>query len=69
MEIEKVGELLYPSNENRLNLCNGFSKKVQGNVKEFIEFYLNQHGNFLFAQQTKLHIVCILFCKGYFLLK
>jgi len=50
MEIESIGELLYACNENRLTLFKGFGGKTQANVQEAIEFYLQNQGNFLFAQ-------------------
>lgn len=50
MEIESIGELLYACNENRLTLFKGFGGKTQTNVQEAIEFYLQNQGNFLYAQ-------------------
>jgi len=50
MEIESIGELLYACNENRLTLFKGFGGKTQANVQEAIEFYLQNQGNFLYAQ-------------------
>src|SRR5688572_25094580 len=50
MEIESIGELLYACNENRLTMFKGFGEKTQQNVIEAIEFYLQNQGNFLFAQ-------------------
>jgi DNA polymerase (family 10) len=54
MGIENIGELLYACNENRLLLYKGFGKKTQDNVIESIEFYLSQHGSFLFSKVEKL---------------
>ena len=50
MELESIGELLYACEENRLTLYKGFGEKTQTNVKEAIEFYLQNQGSFLFAQ-------------------
>lgn len=50
MEIESIGELLYACEENRLTLYKGFGAKTQANVKESIQFFLSNQGNFLFAQ-------------------
>jgi DNA polymerase (family 10) len=54
MELESVGELLYACNENRLTLFKGFGEKTQLNVQEAIEFYLQNQGNFLYAQVDEL---------------
>ncbi|MGN6340193.1 MAG: helix-hairpin-helix domain-containing protein [Ginsengibacter sp.] len=50
MGIQNIGELLYACSENRLLLYPGFGKKTQANVKDAIEFYLSQQGNYLYAQ-------------------
>lgn len=50
LEIETLGELLYACNENRLTLYKGFGEKTQNNIKDAIEFYLSNQGNFLYAQ-------------------
>ena len=50
MQLESIGELLYACNENRLTLFKGFGEKTQQNVIEAIEFYLQNQGNFLYAQ-------------------
>jgi DNA polymerase (family 10) len=50
LEIETIGELLYACNENRLLLYKGFVAKTQQNIKESIEFFLNNQGNYLYAQ-------------------
>ncbi len=54
MDLESVGELLYACNENRLTLFKGFGEKTQQNVQEAIEFYLQNQGNFLYAQIDEL---------------
>src|SRR4051812_8750007 len=50
LEIETIGELLYACNENRLLLYKGFGEKTQQNIKEAIEFYLQNQGSYLYAQ-------------------
>lgn len=50
LEIENLGELLYACNENRLLLYKGFGEKTQQNIKDAIEFYLSNAGNYLWAQ-------------------
>ena len=54
MSIESPGELLYACHENRLTLYKGFGEKTQQNVREAIEFYLQNQGSFLFAQLSEL---------------
>jgi DNA polymerase (family 10) len=50
LEIESIGELLYACNENRLLLYKGFGEKTQNNIRESIEFYLQNQGSYLYAQ-------------------
>jgi DNA polymerase (family 10) len=50
LEIETIGELLYACYENRLMLYKGFGEKTQHNIKEAIEFYLQNQGSYLYAQ-------------------
>ena len=50
MEIESIGELLYACNENRLLSYKGFGEKTQQNVKDSIEFFLKNQGNYLYAE-------------------
>ncbi len=50
LEIESIGELLYACNENRLLLFKGFGEKTQNNIRESIEFYLQNQGSYLYAQ-------------------
>jgi len=50
MELESIGELLYACEENRLTLFKGFGEKTQQNIRESIEFYLQNQGSFLYAQ-------------------
>ncbi|MEJ7673385.1 MAG: PHP domain-containing protein [Chitinophagaceae bacterium] len=50
LEVESIGELLYACNENRLLNYKGFGAKTQQNIQESIEFYLNNAGNYLYAQ-------------------
>ncbi|MES2776698.1 MAG: helix-hairpin-helix domain-containing protein [Bacteroidota bacterium] len=54
MEIESIGELLYACNENRLTLYKGFGEKSQQNIKDTIEFYLRNQGNFLYQQTEQI---------------
>ncbi len=58
LEVESIGELLYACNENRLMLYKGFGEKTQNNIRESIEFYLNNQGSFLYAQiETTAHAI------------
>ncbi|RXK87100.1 DNA polymerase/3'-5' exonuclease PolX [Filimonas effusa] len=50
LEVETIGELLYACNENRLLLYKGFGAKTQQNIKDSIEFFLSNQGNYLYAQ-------------------
>ncbi|MDR0794344.1 MAG: PHP domain-containing protein [Chitinophagaceae bacterium] len=50
LEIETIGELLYACNENRLLLYKGFGEKTQNNIRDAIEYYLSNIGNYLYAQ-------------------
>src|SRR5215470_15774111 len=50
LEVESIGELLYACNENRLLLYKGFGEKTQDNIRESIEFYLQNQGSYLYAQ-------------------
>jgi len=50
MEIESIGELLYACNENRLSRLKGFGEKTQLNVRDSIEFFLKNQGNYLYAE-------------------
>lgn len=50
LDIEDLGELLYACNENRLLLYKGFGEKTQQNIKDAIEFYLRNKGNYLYAE-------------------
>jgi len=53
LEVETIGELLYACNENRLVNYKGFGAKTQENIRESIEFYLNNSGSYLYAQVEK----------------
>jgi DNA polymerase (family 10) len=66
MGIENIGELLYACSENRLLLYPGFGKKTQTNVKEAIEFYLSQQGNYLYAQVELLANELVIFFQKLF---
>jgi DNA polymerase (family 10) len=50
LEVETIGELLYACNENRLVNYKGFGAKTQENIRQSIEFYLNNAGSYLYAQ-------------------
>src|SRR5436190_7673266 len=50
LEVESIGELLYACNENRLLLYKGFGEKTQDNIRQSIEFYLQNQGTYLYAQ-------------------
>ena len=50
LEVETIGELLYACYENRLLLYKGFGEKTQQNIKEAIEFYLQNQGSYLYAE-------------------
>ncbi|MDB5223634.1 MAG: polymerase/3-5 exonuclease PolX [Chitinophagaceae bacterium] len=50
LEVETIGELLYACTENRLLNYKGFGAKTQQNIRESIEFYLNNAGSYLYAQ-------------------
>ena len=50
LEVETIGELLYACNENRLLNYKGFGAKTQHNIRESIEFFLNNAGSYLYAQ-------------------
>jgi DNA polymerase (family 10) len=54
MGIESVGELLYACNENRLTTVKGFGGKTQQNIIESIGFYMQNQGQFLYAQVAAL---------------
>ncbi|MCU0385127.1 MAG: helix-hairpin-helix domain-containing protein, partial [Flavihumibacter sp.] len=50
MGIESLGELLYACNENRLLMYKGFGEKTQESVKQSIQFYNANKGQFLYAE-------------------
>jgi len=49
MDILSVGELLYACNENRLVAFKGFGVKVQEEIKQKAEYFLDSTGKFLYA--------------------
>ncbi len=50
LEVETPGELLYACNENRLTMYKGFGAKTQQNIKEALEFYFKNIGQYLYAE-------------------
>lgn len=54
MGVESIGELLYACNENRLVDLKGFGLKTQLQVKEAIEFLLENKHRFLYASVEPL---------------
>jgi DNA polymerase (family 10) len=50
MEIETIGELLYACEENRLKLYKGFGEKTQQQVKDTLQYYLQNKDLHLYAQ-------------------
>ncbi len=62
MEIETIGELLYACTENRLKMYKGFGEKTQQQIKDIIEFNLQNKGSYLYASVTEaneqiLHLI------------
>lgn len=53
MEIETIGELLYACEENRLKLYKGFGEKTQQQVKDTLQYYLQNKDLHLYAQVEK----------------
>lgn len=53
MEIETIGELLYACEENRLKLYKGFGEKTQQQVKDSLQYYLQNKDLHLYAQVEK----------------
>lgn len=66
LEVESIGELLYACGENRLLLYKGFGEKTQKNIKESIEFYLQNQGRFLYAQAESYALKLAEKIKDYF---
>lgn len=54
MEITTVGELLYACTENRLIKYKGFGEKVQDEIKNRIEYFMDAQGKYLYAH---VHLV------------
>ncbi len=52
--IESIGELLYACNENRLTSVSGFGGKTQQNIIDSIGFYMQNQGQYLFAQLEEI---------------
>jgi DNA polymerase (family 10) len=66
LEIESIGELLYACNENRLLHYKGFGEKTQNNVRDAIEFYLQNQGSYLYAQIESYSLALDKKLKEYF---
>jgi DNA polymerase (family 10) len=49
MDITTIGELLYACNENRLVAFKGFGIKLQDEIKQKIEYFMDSRGKFLYA--------------------
>ena len=54
LSILSPGELLYACEENRLIELKGFGQKSQENIRDLVNFYLNNRGQFLFAAAEPL---------------
>jgi DNA polymerase (family 10) len=54
LEIESVGELLYACNENRLIELNGFGAKTQENIRQALEYALQNEGKLHYAEAELL---------------
>ena len=54
LEIESVGELLYACNENRLVELSGFGAKTQENIRQALEYALQNEGKLHFAEAELL---------------
>lgn len=53
LNLESVGEVLYACNENRLIEAKGFGLKTQEQIRDSIQFSLNNSGWYLFANTEK----------------
>ncbi|MBK9735096.1 MAG: DNA polymerase/3'-5' exonuclease PolX [Saprospiraceae bacterium] len=53
MEIHSIGELLYACNENRLMSYKGFGSKLQEEIKDRIEYFIESKGKYLYAHLHK----------------
>lgn len=50
MEILSLGDLLYACNENRLVEVKGFGEKTQETIRQAVEYYMANQGNFHYAK-------------------
>lgn len=66
MGIDTLGELLYACNENRLVAFKGFGIKVQDEIKDKIEYFLDAQGKFLYAHVHRLADDLLLALKATF---
>jgi DNA polymerase (family 10) len=54
LEIESVGELLYACNENRLIELSGFGSKTQENIRQALEYAMQNEGKLHYAEAELL---------------
>lgn len=54
LEIESIGELLYACNENRLIELSGFGAKTQENIRQALEYALQNEGKLHYAEAELL---------------
>jgi len=64
LEIESVGELLYACNENRLIELSGFGAKTQENIRQALEYVLQNEGKLHFDEAEILANEAILQLKN-----
>nr|MBS0038012.1 DNA polymerase/3'-5' exonuclease PolX [Saprospiraceae bacterium] len=50
LQIQSPGELLYACEENRLLELKGFGKKSQEDIRNKVQYYLNQRGMFFYSE-------------------
>jgi len=59
LEIESIGELLYACNENRLIELSGFGAKTQENIRQALEYALQNEGKLHYAEAELLALEAI----------
>ncbi len=57
--IESVNDLYYACCENRLVTLKGFGAKTQQEIKQLIEFTMNNHGKLLYARAETIHLLLV----------